>query len=424
MDRKNKRAGLLATRGDGQQLAFVQPNGGSPTKPMDAADDSRPRPTPATNAKGQDGFLPSKAVPSFAAVASGLSESMSPMPLSTAQRQWPSALADALNASRSPALENGRPTPVEPALVTQTDTSPRRHISPARASPPARPSPPETGHRDVFGTSPFSAPGSHSVFLSTSFDSEDGKYMSQRFGRSLGPQPLETRWHGVDDQDEDVHEEDCLPSSLSELLTHDEVQRQRERKAAHQHLVDTSLSRSVPLQTSFSFGPHVNGDYAAVGGLKASPLARANAKGHLSDGPLLASLGPNAYRTHPPGSSLPPYVVALATLTETDVAQRGLAAGLSRLHFLPAAHSGDTPPPSSNASAATPSPPSNYPAMPHLRPQPPLRSPYMHIVGSPLARTVSWQSTGNHSNFEAPERQAAPLSDDEDDTIPFAMDEA
>jgi len=80
----------------------------------------------------------------------------------------------------------------------------------------------------AFGTSPFSHPGSQSVFYSA--DLTAGRYE----GRSLqteGHSPTKARdiWRGSDGEldggDNEFNEEDFLPSSLSDLLTPAELQR-------------------------------------------------------------------------------------------------------------------------------------------------------------------------------------------------------
>lgn len=276
--------------------------------------------------------------------------------------------------------------PVSPA-------QPRVPISIARS--PARPrdqSPSPFGYG-----SPFSAPGSRSVFLPRpgSFSSEDG---FPKRAPSVGASPRQpsfvnnhshsddgTIWNHLDAED-DVTE--LLPSSLHSLLTPEERQRQHIRKHTHQ-LFSQSVPVDHPITKSLSGLPRPAIVLQDPPSLCVSPLptlsvcsrsppnmmlahqretsaSTLRGQGHaqlsssyippshnmdnwqtvhqnveisqhpqtLSPSLISSSRQDNQIYGHEPGSSLP----------------QGLAAGLSRLHFQPPLHTGLTPScsPSSN----------------------------------------------------------------------------
>lgn len=174
----------------------------------------------------------------------------------------------------------------------------------------------------VFGTSPFSAPGSKSIFLS-SLPQEDAKY-----GKSVnavgGDAPSAiTRMmmarNGLvfeeEDSDDEEDADDFLPSSLHDLLSPEELERRRRRaeKAA--------VSSSVPNPPQYRRASIVDERDEIV----YSPT-RSNG---FSISPKAASyIEPTrSLFTQPPGS-LP----------------AGLAAGMSRLHLRPAPPEPATPP--------------------------------------------------------------------------------
>lgn len=239
--------------------------------------------------------------------------------------------------------------------------------------------------------SPFSAPGSRSVFLPRpgSFGSEDG---FPRSAPSVGASPRQASfmsnanllddnmmWNHIDTED-DVTE--LLPSSLHSLLTPEERQRQHLRKHTQhlfsqsvpsEHLVGslhkqanastlrhnmtmhdppslsvspmptlavrsgspTSVSLAHQRETSAStIRPHshaqLSSSYVPASGAWQNFSQQAELAQHLHtlSPPLISSpRTDNGFFGHAPGSSLP----------------QGLAAGLSRLHFQPPLHTGLTP---------------------------------------------------------------------------------
>jgi len=280
----------------------------------------------------------------------------------------------------------------------------------------------------VFGTSPFSAPGSKSIFLSAlSRESEDeaakNALLAKQYGKSVnalgsdGPSAI-TRMmmarNGLvfdeEDSDDDEDDGDFLPSSLHDLLSPEELDKRRKRaeKAASSSSGNKDafvLSRSVPNPAFIRRASIVDENDEIV-----SSPTRTN--GFLSGSPQRTSLmGPQSYAgfpsqfssasvqlappsipedphslvspntrnrsllSHPLGSSLPP----------------GLAAGMSRLHFRPA----NETPPSSQPSSYAASPPTNLGLGPIERPSA-LSRRVSHgtpvptngfLVGSPLSQT-------------------------------------
>lgn len=360
-------------------------------------------------------------------------------------------------------------------------------LSSPRPLPSSLPGGNTSGSGGVFGTSPFSAPGSKSLFLSYNFEPEedlnrqskwedarrrtDGSIFSHA---SAKPMSIGGRNGGTEMQDADnlVFEEDCLPSSLSDLLTPDEIRR---RDSRHGRALDSFQSHSVPVQplpgSYFPDWPDeasppnhnpiaANGFRDAHGNgttiVRDRLLNRQSDNASLSDqgsfretSPFANVISPTLHArvlaSHAPGSSLP----------------QGLAAGLSRLHLIPAQHTGDTPP-SSNASAYAASPPLNNNTVGFTSP---LSSPRMNAVGassglppgfalpapvgipssgpmktnssflfarrpsglgasSPLARSTGFESAGNHfsaiGQLGHPDASRRSFEDDFD--CPFEMD--
>jgi hypothetical protein len=299
------------------------------------------------------------------------------------------------------------------------------HMRTISTSPPLPP-PLKSTERSMsaFGTSPFSAPGARSLFLSASYDSDEGLA-----SRSLGT--LENHYRDrsnstaeqVEDEEDwsDGGGEDFLPSSLHELLTEDEMNRRRRRQSIESGMassaydpfeswrrrptlgraessdarITATLSRASAFVDSSSVPtttiPHFNGAAAWTSGSPSSPSI------------ISQSAHQRALLSHPPGSSLP----------------QGLAAGLSRLHFDPPQHTGQTPPPSSynpspelgptNAVGAGSPPPLGSWAIPSSLKPPPgsWRRPHATLAGSPLARGALWgPGTAGDDEFSIPGHRA------------------
>jgi hypothetical protein len=308
------------------------------------------------------------------------------------------------------------------------------HMRTLSTSPPLQP-PLKSNDRSTsaFGTSPFSAPGARSLFLSASYESDDGLA-----SRSLGA--LESHYRRQDltadeeDDDEDWNDgggEDFLPSSLHELLTEDEMDRRRRRqsiesgKAASPAFgtfdnwrrrsmigrADSDARISDTLSKSFAF--------VESSGLSTTTSAYLQgAAAWTSGSPSSPSLiSPSAHQrallSHAPGSSLP----------------QGLAAGLSRLHFDPPQHTGQTPPSSYNpspelmptnaAAAGSPPPLGSWAMSASLKPPPgSFRRGHAAIAGSPLARTALWgPRLGGEDEFSGMRPQVATrrYGDDEEE---------
>lgn len=379
-----------------------------------------------------------------------------PFPPSPTKRTWSDVLAN----------------PARPR--DQDDLSPvrRAHIvGPAHSSSPPLPSPlglpdgpphiaQQSNSASVFGTSPFSAPGSRSIFLGpSSFDSTADENGFARMNRtpsgvpaaSSGPIAMASAASGEDDLD-GLRDEDAVPSSLSELLTEEEIERRRERHATPRQANDArSMSRSVP--SSFLDGPPMASTSVSLAAQHAKASAAAAMLG--SSPHALGSTPPLLTHSTAP-VALPPFIQRVNTYLANSSANGltaagggasgslppGLAAGLSRLHFQPAVHSGNTPPsgqPSPNfppASSPTHAPPSF-----NLRPGGigMARRASGHnasalgggmVVGSPLARTVSWlgddgdDAAGEGGGKVArPATSARAVSYTAEDDVPFDMDD-
>lgn len=163
-----------------------------------------------------------------------------------------------LSVPRAPHGSAGRPTPMERGQGLSVDGI--AHL----ASPPPS--------SRAFGTSPFSNGGAQSVFFSGSQDSEGGAGPLGRAphsARSFAHEPT-SAWRsrfregggdGLEDaEDAALHEEDFLPSSLSDLLTPAELERRRKNvllAAAAGKLPnrsDSSASRSMPAHHDADLG--------------------------------------------------------------------------------------------------------------------------------------------------------------------------
>ncbi|KAG0142838.1 hypothetical protein CROQUDRAFT_673312 [Cronartium quercuum f. sp. fusiforme G11] len=317
--------------------------------------------------------------------------------------------------------------------------------------------------------SPFSAPGSRSVFLPRpgSFGSEDG---FPRSAPSAGTSPRLSAfmsnpsqlddgllWNHADG-DEDVTE--LLPSSLHSLLTPEERHRQHLRKHTHQ-----LFSQSVPTENLLeSFHKPSSGLHSPLPTLAVrtrsppppSHLRESSASTIRAPGPLSASYIPasthlpswptaaqhhhtlsppllsspaadHAFLSHAPGTSLP----------------QGLAAGLSRLHFQPPLHTGLTPAcsPSNGGGLfndfSKPSPVESTHLGPHSALSQRLAGAAGHgarslmaIQGSPLSRNVSYgfpaafepdeDDETHHSNH--PSGGLRWRASAEDDDAPFELE--
>ncbi|ETS62080.1 hypothetical protein PaG_03639 [Moesziomyces aphidis] len=203
----------------------------------------------------------------------------------------------------------------------------------------------------VFGSSPFSHPGGHSLFFSGSQDSEGGAGPFARsnrdtFGaRSMGRMDDgASLWNGmraassqsIGRGERDVEEiedaEDFLPSSLSDLLTPAELERRRRSHGLSSSFAGkderVTVAQSMPSHAG-AYGSSLGFGRSAIGAerAKASNIATGFQQQKQGGGGLDAyafreggSLSSSASRTaahHAPGQSLP----------------QGLAAGLSRMHL-------------------------------------------------------------------------------------------
>ncbi|KAF8760970.1 zinc finger protein [Rhizoctonia solani] len=249
-------------------------------------------------------------------------------------------------------------------------------------------SPPVRGDNPApFGSSPFSAPGSRSLFLSYSLDQHDP-------GRQ--PAPSDSKWdkqrtikpRDLDNAVEDEDLEEFLPSSLTDLLSPGERERRMSRTRHGARPSVDLFSRSVPssnmldiksiwdeqnksrgrdADTSIPLNSQMRatsqGRYGeedtrllgqrpagAPGGMR--PMAAQSYDNNapaVPDFALSASIDPvstlGAMQSRPiPGvqkpdlsSALSPSTRALRNHAPGQSLPQGLAAGLSRLHLVPAA---------------------------------------------------------------------------------------
>ncbi|KAF8609466.1 hypothetical protein BDV93DRAFT_518284 [Ceratobasidium sp. AG-I] len=99
-----------------------------------------------------------------------------------------------------------------------------------------------------FGSSPFSAPGSKSLFLSYSLDKHEASRQTGAFDVKWGDNKRTIRARDLDNAVEDEDLEEFLPSSLTDLLSPGERERRMSRtKHGARASVDHQLfSRSVP----------------------------------------------------------------------------------------------------------------------------------------------------------------------------------
>lgn len=262
--------------------------------------------------------------------------------------------ATAAGATTSPTLATRAPQ------MSASQTSPARlptapHLSPPTTAQPHRPSfpvssqsssglfathqssrliPPAssgassnggngTGGASPFSTSPFAAPGSRSLFLSSSYDTyaqeRDGAFPSSLPALTLRPAGTaasrhlasartrsfldgssmadggassadEDAFHGADDEDDEEGEE-FLPSSLSELLTEHEMERRMTRRNSNQpHLQRPSFSQHAHSQQQLGPG---HGTPVSASATAAFPISRLHSDGGLytkSAGPWIESV--------------------------------------------------------------------------------------------------------------------------------------
>ena len=204
-------------------------------------------------------------------------------------------------------------------------TSPTtRRSGPMRLGPDASLLSGSPGSR-AFGTSPFSQ-GGH-VFFS-------GSQGSDADAAVYGQQQLQKRAHFRPDEEEGMDEADFLPSSLSDLLTPEELERrQRASRGAQSLPASAGLEKTFWPSDMHNAGLREDAQFNDQETLLQLPTSTA-APGRTSIGfgvesgssfvqnvnPLLQSYSRAsraALGQHAPGQSLP----------------RGLAAGLSRLHY-------------------------------------------------------------------------------------------
>ncbi|GAK65754.1 uncharacterized protein PAN0_010c3974 [Moesziomyces antarcticus] len=201
----------------------------------------------------------------------------------------------------------------------------------------------------VFGSSPFSHPGGHSLFFSGSQDSEGGAgpfarsnrdtFGARSMGRLDDGAGLWTGMRGASSQsigrgERDVEEiedaEDFLPSSLSDLLTPAELERRRRSHGLSSSFAgkDERVTVAQSMPSHAGYGSSLGFGRSAIGAerAKASNIATGFQQQKQGGSGLDAyafreggSLSSSASRTaaHAPGQSLP----------------QGLAAGLSRMHL-------------------------------------------------------------------------------------------
>lgn len=103
----------------------------------------------------------------------------------------------------------------------------------------------------AFGTSPFSHPGSHSVFYST--DAGESSHSMTKKDNQSGLQTATARNPWQIHESNDINEEDFLPSSLTELLTPAELLR-RGRMGFNKATGDFT-PQSLPARTTLSTSP-------------------------------------------------------------------------------------------------------------------------------------------------------------------------
>lgn len=188
----------------------------------------------------------------------------------------------------------------------------------------------------AFGTSPFSYPGSHSVFFNTNRDADVGAYA---FGTTPSHAPW-TRAATADVLAESSHAEDFLPSSLSDLLTPAELER-RTRSAREPLGAARHVSQSLPSAPDFGLrelsppGPPM-GAYGRTGrvGAQGTPMpGRLGGAHSVHASPFLAALG------SPPSVSPPGAVgerVASSFGARPDERRRSMAHALAAPPISPA----------------------------------------------------------------------------------------
>lgn len=144
----------------------------------------------------------------------------------------------------------------------------------------------------AFGTSPFSYPGSHSLFFNTNSDVDVS-------ARALGTTPSQAPWTRAPRDDplaDSSHAEDFLPSSLSDLLTPAELER-RTRSTREPH-GPRSTSQSLPTHGP-DFGalhdispPAPMGHYSVPGrvGAQGTPMPGRMGAQSVHASPFLAAL--------------------------------------------------------------------------------------------------------------------------------------
>jgi len=149
----------------------------------------------------------------------------------------------------------------------------------------------------AFGSSPFSHPGSHGLFFNAS---ADARIMQDH------PSPWTAR---ADPLADSGHGEDFLPSSLSDLLTPDELERRmRNTKLGPSAPIDTIESQSVPTH-AHEFSPRMSPPAPVPGrmsfhGMNQAGASRRAGSHSVQASPFLPPLldGPLDVNVSPPGT--------------------------------------------------------------------------------------------------------------------------
>ncbi|QRW05300.1 hypothetical protein RhiLY_04299 [Ceratobasidium sp. AG-Ba] len=165
----------------------------------------------------------------------------SPLPLSRSSGNYPAAARLGRNNAPVDFGPVGSPPQASPGFIPgHVARSSANGFSPG-TSPPVRENP------APFGSSPFSAPGSKSLFLSYSLGQNESASQAMPFNPKWGDKRT-IRARDLDNAVDDEDLEEFLPSSLTDLLSPSERERRMSRtKHGARPSVDSQLfSRSVP----------------------------------------------------------------------------------------------------------------------------------------------------------------------------------
>ncbi|GAA99447.1 uncharacterized protein L969DRAFT_60942 [Mixia osmundae IAM 14324] len=342
MDKKNKQAARQSNALTSSTAPAQQHQNGTANGKSNAA---RRNTGPATLALADPLAILSPAGPSYSNAhrrdGSGLSMLLAGAPNNPNDYALPSG-----TPSAAPQVDQRLPHNDLRSMSVQPDQLKLQHGTSAHhndglASPP----PP------VFGTSPFAPPGQSSVFLSASFDSDDSN-------RSPPPGTSATVWSPrrqaqtvgcASREGSPMLQRAVMPTAIHASTESPLAEFRPGSMPPPSAALSKSWGESGPLRLTSAVQRLAGAGESSSLGASSPPgtwpkrIAASNSEGMIStsrsppqEPALYLSPTTRAHSRllHPPGTSLP----------------QGLAAGLSRLHFTQAMHTGDTPVPSTNGS--------------------------------------------------------------------------